>query len=237
MDMISAVSQLAMDTSTAVDTMLEQVPAMLVVFAKPELPIPFATIPCMFKPETLKYSKRSSWKETKTAKRNAPSARWTGGGAETLRLKLILDSSKAGILGVSGYIWILKQLMKKPPLLLDQPPIVMFIWGLTTSEMSYIEDLDYEYTMFSPSGKPLRAEVELSLKQVDVEWMNLLPINPTSRSEARKTWIVTEGQTLDWIAYQEYGDPAYWRHIAKTNNLMNPMELRSGQILKLTPLE
>jgi nucleoid-associated protein YgaU len=237
MDIISAVSQLAMDASTAVDTMLEQVPAMLVVFAKPELPIPLATIPCMFKPETLKYSKRNTWKETETAKRNAPSARSKGGGAETLTLKLILDSSKAGILGVSGYIWILKQLMKKPPLLLDQPPIVMFIWGLTTSEMSYIEDLDYEYTMFSPGGKPLRAEVELSLKQVDVEWMNLLPINPTSRSEARKTWIVTEGQTLDWIAYQEYGDPAYWRHIAKTNNLMNPMELRSGQILKLTPLE
>jgi len=60
--------------------------------------------------------------------------------------------------------------------------------------------------------------------------------NPTTRTEARKIWVVHEGQTLDWIAYQEYGDPAYWRHIAETNNLANPMDLRPGQALKLTPL-
>ncbi len=48
--------------------------------------------------------------------------------------------------------------------------------------------------------------------------------------------MVHEGQTLDWIAYQEYGDPAYWRHIAETNDLANPKDLRPGQVLKLTPL-
>jgi nucleoid-associated protein YgaU len=47
---------------------------------------------------------------------------------------------------------------------------------------------------------------------------------------------VVEGQTLDWIAYQEYGSPAAWRHIAETNSLDDPMNLTPGQILKLTPL-
>jgi nucleoid-associated protein YgaU len=41
---------------------------------------------------------------------------------------------------------------------------------------------------------------------------------------------------LDWIAYQEYGAPAYWRHIAETNNLDDPKALYPGQILKLVPL-
>jgi nucleoid-associated protein YgaU len=49
-------------------------------------------------------------------------------------------------------------------------------------------------------------------------------------------WVVVEGQTLDWIAYQEYGSAAHWRHIADTNDLDDPRQLRSGQILNLVPL-
>jgi nucleoid-associated protein YgaU len=47
---------------------------------------------------------------------------------------------------------------------------------------------------------------------------------------------VSEGQTLAWIAYQEYGDSGYWRHIAETNDLADPLDLRPGQVLKLVPL-
>lgn len=219
----------------ALDNLLAQVPAMLLVFPSAKVPIPIATIPIMFNPEKLSFNKTTHWHEIRTAKRNAPTARFGGGGPEKLTLKLFLDSSKAGILGVQGYILILKQLQKKPPVLLDQPPLVQFVWGLTHSAMSYIESMDYEYTLFTPGGKALQAEVTISLVEYDMGWLSMLPINPTSRSEARKTWIVVEGQTLDWIAYQEYGDSDAWRHIAKVNNLRNPMQLRPGQILKLTP--
>ncbi len=118
----------------------------------------------------------------------------------------------------------------------NEPPLVMFSWGVILSKMSYIEELDIEYTMFRADGTPLRAEVDLTLTEYDISWMAALPMNPTSMTEARKTWVVTEGQTLDWIAYQEYGNSVHWRHIAQVNNLTNPRDLRSGQILKLTPL-
>ena len=45
-----------------------------------------------------------------------------------------------------------------------------------------------------------------------------------------------EGQTLDWIAYQEYGDTSAWRHIAQVNNIQNPRNLKAGTVLKLVPL-
>ena len=51
-----------------------------------------------------------------------------------------------------------------------------------------------------------------------------------------KIYRVAPGESLDFIAYQEYGDPALWKHIAATNNLSNPMDLRPGQVLKLVPL-
>ena len=45
-----------------------------------------------------------------------------------------------------------------------------------------------------------------------------------------------EGESLSWIAYKEYGDPACWRHIAETNDIEDPLHLRTGQVLKLVPL-
>jgi hypothetical protein len=215
---------------------LAVVPAMLLVFPSPKIPVPVLTIPCLYKPEKLSYSKSTNWNEVKTPKRNAPKARFKGGGPERLQLKLFLENERAGILGVQGFIFALKQLMRVPPILLDQPPLVMFVWGLTTSNMSYIQDMSYEYTLFEPGGRALVAEVSLTLVEYNIEWLAMLPQNPTSRSEPRKTWVVSEGQTLDWIAYQEYGDSAQWRHIAKDNNLANPMKLKAGQILKLTPI-
>jgi nucleoid-associated protein YgaU len=48
--------------------------------------------------------------------------------------------------------------------------------------------------------------------------------------------VVTEGQTIDLIAHQEYGDPSAWRHIAKANGLTAPRNLKPGQVLRLPPL-
>ena len=93
------------------------------------------------------------------------------------------------------------------------------------------------YQFFKPDGTPLRAEASVSFeeqateKELDKVWQN-----PTSRSEPRRTWIVREGERLDWIAYQEYGNPAFWRHIAQSNGIENPFDIAPGQILKLTPL-
>ncbi|MCL5995669.1 MAG: peptidase M23, partial [Chloroflexi bacterium] len=88
-------------------------------------------------------------------------------------------------------------------------------------------------TMFKPDGTPVRAKVNVTFKQVDQQPGAQ---NPTTRSEPRKIWVVHEGQTLDWIAYQEYGDPACWRHIAETNGRPDPMQLRPVQVLQLVPL-
>jgi nucleoid-associated protein YgaU len=89
-----------------------------------------------------------------------------------------------------------------------------------------------KFTMFKRDGTPVRAEVSITLKQVAEKPKGQ---NPTSRSEARKIWVVEEGQRLDWIAYQEYNDASQWRYIAETNNLNSP-DIYPGQVLKLLPL-
>jgi nucleoid-associated protein YgaU len=96
-----------------------------------------------------------------------------------------------------------------------------------------IVDIAQQFILFKADGTPLRAWVTVTFSETAAKKKGQ---NPTTRTEPRKVWVVHEGETLAWIAYQEYGDPNHWRHIAETNNLDNPMDLTPGQVLKLVPL-
>jgi nucleoid-associated protein YgaU len=233
--------------SSAITSFLAPVPAFLLVFPSSKVPIP-VPIPVMYKPETLKFSKEAGWSDdhkrnkekrirkngTKMPLHDVPQVYYGGGGPEELEFELFFDTTDTQV-DVRLHTKPIQLLVYRVPFL-QQPPLVMFSWGMMLSKMSYVEDLEINYEMFRADGTPLRATVSLTLTEFDMGFLSLLPMNPTSYSEARKTWQVIEGQTLDWIAYQEYGDAAQWRHIAQVNNLDNPRDLRPGQILKLTPL-
>ena len=111
------------------------------------------------------------------------------------------------------------------------PPKCKFVWG-SFSFIAVMQSVNVTFTMFLPDGTPVRATAKVGLMQVEDE-LEYAPQNPTSRSVPRKVWVIKAGQTLDWIAYKEYGDPAMWRYIAQTNDLNNPRDLRPGQVLSL----
>jgi nucleoid-associated protein YgaU len=117
----------------------------------------------------------------------------------------------------------------------NAPPKCKFVWGRIMTFEAYLTKLNQTFKLFLPDGTPVRATVKLTFMQARDETV-FPPQNPTSRSADRKLWVVTAGETLDWIAYKEYGNPALWRHIAEANNLDNPRDLRPGQQLRLTPL-
>lgn len=109
------------------------------------------------------------------------------------------------------------------------PPKCKFVWG-SFSFVCIVESVNVTYNMFRPDGVPVRARAKVKMKQI-VEQGVYGPQNPTSRSASRKIWIVNEGQTLDWIAFQEYGKSSMWRYLAEKNNIDNPMDIKPGQIL------
>jgi LysM repeat protein len=111
------------------------------------------------------------------------------------------------------------------------PPKCKFMWG-SFSFLSIVQSVNVTFTMFLPNGRPVRAQAKVKMKQIEEQAM-YEPQNPTTRSAPRKVWTVKAGQTLDWIAYQEYGDPSLWRYLARINNLDDPRDLHPGQVLKL----
>lgn len=195
------------------------------------------TLPCKFRPNKLVVSKAADWKEATSSQVNTPPApSFKGGKPATLKLELLFDTTDETDPDVRKQTDKLLQLVLKPdnqPR--SHPPFCQFEWGSFLSFMGYVKDVSLTFLMFQPNGVPIRAEVSLTLNQIKDE--NLLSQNPTSRSEPRKTHVVVEGERLDWIAYQEYGDAAHWRHIARANGLRDPRDLRAGQILNLPALD
>lgn len=51
---------------------------------------------------------------------------------------------------------------------LRRPPVYYFIWGEKNYLRCMIENLNYKLTMFLPNGTPVRAMVDLDLKEVDL---------------------------------------------------------------------
>src|SRR6266852_2699607 len=91
---------------------------------------------------------------------------------------------------------------------MSDPPKCRLEWGQQTKHLNFE---CYE------TGIPIRATASLTLKEA-MDSEDLKPTNPTSLGEpGRRRRLVAEGDRLDLIAYQEYGDAGQWRRLAEAN--------------------
>lgn len=195
---------------------------------------------CQFNPQKFVVLKGNDYAETPAGQGNdLANLHFVGGKNQGMDITLEFDSTETGdpvfnLYSTLRKFTIVDSTKKDEVTQLAEPPWVIVQWGSYIGFVAVVSSLKETYTYFKPDGTPLRATVEVSLKQVSKDTSGGAQ-NPTSRSEPRRTWIVEEGQRLDWIAFQEYGDSGAWRHIAEVNGLDNPFALHSGQVLKLTP--
>ncbi len=111
------------------------------------------------------------------------------------------------------------------------PPFVDFRWGKTIKFRAYVKQVSAKYTLFKPDGTPIRAVCSISLQEIPTP---AGPQNPTSGSrELVRTRTVMAGDSLPSIAYDEYGDPAMWRVVARSNGIDDPMRVPVGTELLL----
>jgi len=117
---------------------------------------------------------------------------------------------------------------------LHRPPICEFIWG-GYSFKGVVTNVNQTFTMFMESGMPVRAKLEVTFKSVlDLsESKKQAPLESPDRTKRR---IVKQSVQLWELAWEEYGDAGMWRTIARENGLLNPLDLKPGQMLKLPAL-
>jgi nucleoid-associated protein YgaU len=196
-------------------------------------------INCMFNPKEYTFSKSISWNAGDTKGANVPPIEFKSGQPASLQLQLFFDTydTRADVRkDYTGALWALTQVVEK---LQDKknkkgrPPMVRFQWGKTWSFVGVITKMSQKFTLFLPNGTPVRATVDVTFQEIKDEGL-YPPQNPTSGgTETVRLWTVHEGDTLAWIAFQEYGDPTTWRRIADANRLTRVRHLRPGTVLEI----
>jgi hypothetical protein len=206
-----------------------------------EVDDPFSRVTFHFNPTTINFTKQANFRrEPNQAASSAPPVQFQGTGPTDLSLSLLLDA--VGEIEGSVAPEVHKLLGWTNPekgagdTTSPSPPKLMFNWGqlqLGDSDkfVGHLESVTVRYTLFRGDGTPLRAEVDLKLTQAPAE---AKAQNPTSGGlSAQRVHRVARGDTLQSIAWAEYGDASLWRGVAAVNGIDDPMRLRPGRELRL----
>ncbi|HEX4722133.1 MAG TPA: hypothetical protein VH333_06430 [Pseudonocardiaceae bacterium] len=111
-------------------------------------------------------------------------------------------------------------------------PVVTFSYGPPEMGFLYqvhLNSVTANFTRFTQEGIPVRAEINLQMKE-QPSLLGSLPTNPTSGGlPGRKSHMVSAGENLQSVAVQNYGAPGLWRKIAETNDIDDPLRVRPGR--------
>lgn len=206
------------------------------------------TIDVLFNPSEYQLTDGAVYSEKKVPGLDGPIVQYISGEATELSLSLFLDTyvpESSSLLSVVPGIGgssstdvsaITKEIAQAVSIVgsLHRPPKVTFKWGSLNFE-GVITKVNHTYTMFTESGMPVRAKVNLTFKSLisPEDSKRASPFESPDRSKYR---TIMEGMQLWNLAYTEYGDPGMWRVIAKENGIMNPLDIKPGQVVRLPAL-
>lgn len=197
-----------------------------------------------FNPAEYSVKKSATWHTPERSMSTTAGAKpnFVGSNPQTISLQIFFDdweSQKPTVVKDAEMLlgWCTPtrdSISKKTP----QPPVLKFSWGSNPQlrdHKFYLESVGIKYTMFKPDGTPVRATADISLKEVPED---LGKQNPTSGSiYARKTHLLSDGDTLQSIATEEYGNPNLWRGLADFNGIDDPLRLAIGSRILLPTKE
>lgn len=197
-----------------------------------------------FNPTEYSVKKSSGWNAPKRNMYGDAGAKpeYTGSQPQTVSMQIFFDDWEDAVGDVSKQVELLFRWCTPSKISSvseqQQPPELRFIWGSNVqlaSRTFYLESVSAKYTMFGRTGNPLRASADISLKEMPGDDP---PQNPTSGSiHARGTHLISEGDTLQSIAYAEYGHPNLWRGLAIFNNIDDALRLPLGSRILLPSAE
>lgn len=208
---------------------------------------PTSIVPFLFNPNELTIEKTNQFSEKSIPGLPSSTFSFVKGSPRVLTLDLFFDTyeQKMDVRihtdRVTG--WDSGSLFKKSPFKglmeiysdLHAPPVCLFVYGAFIFPC-IIERATKKFTMFLPEGIPVRATLNVTLKEYK-EYETQLKETAFQSADRTKIWHVQQGDTLWLIAAKEYGNPNLWRPIADKNRLHNPRSLKPGTDLVIPPLE
>ncbi|MCS0637528.1 LysM peptidoglycan-binding domain-containing protein [Streptomyces sp. LP05-1] len=196
-----------------------------------------------FNPAQLSISRRAQWQVTTTpAVRDGAKPEFMGPEPREMTVEIFLDSSgeptgNTVLKKVEALLSCCETTTKSIAADQPSPPWVVFEWGSfsTARFVAYVSSVDASYTLFGTTGVPIRATCQMRLHEIPSLTKRQ---NPTSGAlTAQRVHRVVAGDTLQSLAWREYGDATAWRAIAETNGIDDPAALPSGTELVMPAAE
>lgn len=115
-----------------------------------------------------------------------------------------------------------------------EPVPVRVLWG-SLIFFGRLDTMSVDFTLFKPSGEPLRAKIGLAFSGTMSKDEEALKAN---RSSPDLTHVVEvrAGDSLPLLCHKIYKNPAYYPDVARVNNLSSVRGLKPGIRLRFPPL-
>jgi nucleoid-associated protein YgaU len=193
------------------------VPAIIEVDAHDRGPNLPAVIPVQFNPPEYTIAKAAQIAEIAIPGIDAPILQFVRGQTRTLALELFFDTTRQGVtesavVDVRSMTDTVAELGRIQPNT-HAPPRIRFVWGQGLSFRAIVDNVQQKFTLFSPSGVPVRATLTMSFKEYQTLEEQLKALNLQS-SDHTKRRVIRRRDTLARIAFEEYGDATQWTLIA-----------------------
>ncbi|CAN7748745.1 peptidoglycan-binding protein [Pseudorhodoferax sp. LjRoot39] len=191
-------------------------------------------------PADVKHSHGLRYDDTKALGESANNPRYSAVEEERLAFSLVLDGTGVVPPAAGGQpsdvrtqIRQLNTVAYQYVILTGETPLVRLLWG-TLIFFGRLDTIATTYTLFKPSGEPLRAKVDLSFRGAMSKKEAEL-VTSRQSEEAPTRIVVREGQTLSELCQQHYGEPFHTLEVARYNKLPNLLDLKPGTRLLMPP--
>ena len=193
----------------------------------------------MLNPSSYKHALSISYNEKTAPGKSSLEAKFNASGGDSVSFKLFIDGT--GVVepvtannSVTDRIQTLRKIVHDYDGEKHEPSVVRILWG---SFIFYgrLKSMTLNYTLFKPSGEPLRAEVDLAFVGTMGSKEEALR---AKRSSPDLTHVVEfkAGDSLPLLCYQIYEDSAYYAAVARYNHITNFRAIKPGQKLIFPPL-
>jgi nucleoid-associated protein YgaU len=207
-------------------------------------------LPVQYNPTELQFEKQAQYAEINIPGLITPLQQFVRGQAEVLTVELFFDTSDQGT-GVKGEpVTKLTDAVLAATLIEPAghaPPPVTFRWGKAFPASSLPEpqagqrrdsfkgvivSCRQTFSFWSRAGLPLRAKLNLSIREFQPLNEQLKRLNPSSPDRTHGH-VLREGEALHRLAHDYYHRASEWRRIALDNGIEDPRRLVPGTRLRV----
>ena len=198
----------------------------------------------MINPAEFKYSSGISYDKQKTLGEASANPKLSAVDDEKVNFTLVLDGTGVVPIGtgarttpvdVKTHLAQLNKVAYQYVGTRHEPPHVRLLWG-SLIFFGRLESMTTQFTLFKPSGEPLRAKVDMGFVGAMSKRESELVSNRSSPDLSHRV-LVREGDTLPLLCDRIYGDPGYYIDVAAFNKLPDFRRLEPGRHLHFPPLE